>query len=326
MVRISASPAQLRKLRKGLKVRVKPAMEGSGVSMIVNPANYQLLTRAFTRNKGADVTLSDLELQANQEEAPAMKGSGIFGKSFDRLVKRTIGKKATRALYGLAEAYLPLAQAGLTGGLTAAGAALGTVQPELIPFIAPSVIGLSTLGSDYLANPSKYQFDSKKGGSRAKLAKDLAGRYLQDQALQKLNAELGTNMGSLDRASLGKAVSDKATAELKRLTAEAKSNIPANKPGDTTYDEILKDPNRSFNFFTDPLLVGSGLYASPQGRGCGCGVKKRRMNGGSIGVNGTILTNEHPATKSQPYSANFFLANQMVPAYQKFSKGMGLYI
>jgi len=311
MIRISASPAQLRKLRKGLKVRVKPAMEGSGFNLIVNPANYSILTRSFSRNKGADITLSTLELQANEEEAPKMEGSGIFGKSFDRLVKRTIGKKATRALYGLAEAYLPLAQAGLTGGLATAGAALGTVQPELIPFIAPSVIGLSTLGSDYLANPGKYQFESNRGGSRAKLAKDLAGRYLQDQALQKLNEEFGTNLGSLDRATIGKALSDKASAEMKRLTAEAKSNIPANKPGDST----------SFDFFKDPVTIGKGLYVAPQGKG----LRKRRVHGGAIGVDGSILTNDHVATKSQPYSANFFMANQMPPAYSKFSRGNGLY-
>lgn len=307
LIKISASPLQLRKLRKGLKVRVKPAMEGKGVSMIVNPSNYSLLTKSFSRNKGADITLSPLELQMNQEEAPQMEGSGIFGKSFDRLVKRTIGKKATRALYGLAEAYLPLAQAGLTGGLTAAGTALGVLQPELVPFIAPGVVGLSALGSDYLANPGKYQFESNKGGTRAKKARDLAGRLLQDKALERLNQEYGTNLGALDRASIGKALSDRATAELQKATAQAKSNIQSNLPGDLS-------TLASYN-----PVSGNGLYAAPQGRG----LRKRRIHGGAIGVDGTILTNEHIATKSQPNTANFFFANQMPPSYQRFSRGSG---
>jgi len=297
IVRMKVSPKQISRLRNGHKVRVKPAMEGEGVCVIVNPANYDILSRTFSRNKGMELTLSPQELVANQEASTQMEGQGIFGKKFDRWLGKTIGKKAQRELYGTAREFLPLAQAGLTAGLTTAGTALGAVQPELIPFIAPGVAGLSAMGSDYLANPSKYQ--SNAGGSKAKLATSLAGRYLQDQALGKLNAELGTNMGDLSRASLTDALTNKALGELNaRAVAERKANEMS------AYERAL---------------AGSGLYL-------GRGMRPLSKTGGAIGVQGGLVASQPPALRSQPFGANFQFQHTLPPAYQKFAKGSGLYL
>lgn len=302
VIEIGASPKQLSKLRNGRKVRIRPVMEGKGICLMVSPEKYDIITRTFSRNKGLEISLSPEEIVANQSASGEMEGRGIFGKRFDRGLKKAIGKRAVKGLYGVAREYLPLAQAGLTAGLTAAGTALGVAQPELLPWIAPGVAGLSQLGSDYLANPSAY--NSNAGGSRAKLAGNLAGRMIQDKALSAINKELGTNMGSLDRASITSALTNKALAEL-NATAIAKKQAVS---PDAYYGNMFDG------------IEGNGLYA---GRGLGLGLKQRRC-GGSVGINAGMLPGMSPALRSQPFGANFQFQHTLPPAFQKFAKGSGL--
>ena len=297
-IKVGMSKKQLSRLRNGHRVRMSPVMKGEGVCLVVNPANYDLITRTFSRNKGVEIALSPQELLVNKDLSPQMEGQGIFGKAFDRAVKKVVGKKNQRELYAIARDLLPLAQAGLTAGLTAGGTALGVAQPELLPFIAPGVAGLSSLGSDYLANPSKYQ--SNAGGSRAKLARDLAGRYAQDQALASLNTQLGTNMGNLSRASLQEALTNKALAEL-------------------TARSVAERQNEAIRAY-EPSVSGQGLYVSGlTGRGM-------RRTGGIVGMGGGLVSQEPPALRSQPFGANFQFQHTLPPPYQRFSKGSGLYI
>lgn len=306
-VMVKVSPKQMSKLRNGHKVRVKPPeIEGEGICLIVHPENYQLLSRTFRKGKGAEISLTPDELVSNKEVAPQIEGQGIFGKKFDRGVRKLIGKKAQKALYGTARDFLPLAQTGLTAGLTAAGTALGAVQPELIPFIAPGVASLSALGSDYLANPSYYQGRGK--------ASSLAKEYAKDLALQKLNSELGTNMGNISTSSIQKAVADKASAELAKLQAEARQQAL-----------MYQDPSVAFSNSSLDGIIGNGLGT---GLGTGLYVGRQRMSksGGAIGLNGGFMRTLPPALQSQPFSANFHFQSTLPPAYQKFSKGSGLYI
>jgi hypothetical protein len=291
-VMVKVSPKQMSKLRNGHKVRVKPPMEGEGVCLIVHPENYSLLSRTFSRGKGAEIALSPEEVVANKEASPQMEGQGIFGKKFDRGLRKLIGKKAQRELYGVAEQFLPLAQAGLTAGLTTGATALGAVQPELIPFLPAGVAGLSALGGDYLANPSKYQ-------GKAKVS-SLAKEYAKDLALQKLNQELGTNMGDLSRASINKAVADKASAELAKAGIDART---ISNPYTTRAQELYGNG------------LGTGLYAG-----------RMRKSGGAVGLNAGMVRQLPPALQSQPFSANFQFQATLPPAYQKFSKGSGLYV
>lgn len=206
-INVKMSPKQMSKIRNGHKVRVKaPEMEGEGVCLIVKPETYDIVTRTFSRNKGTDISLDPEEIMVNKQNTEQMEGKGIFGKKFDRAVKKTIGKPATKALYGVARAALPYAKQALQEG----GLALEAYAPELAPVIAPGV----SLASDYLTNPSKYQ-----------------------------------------------------------------------------------------------------------GKGLGTGSKKYYM-----GINGGMLAHLPPALQSQPYASNFHFQNTLPPAYQKFSKGSGLYI
>lgn len=300
VVRVKVSPKQISKLRNGHRVRIKPpTMEGEGICMIVNPANYDIINRTFSRSKGLEIALSPQEIVANQEVAPQMEGQGIFGKKFDRGVKKVIGKRAAKELYSELGNYLPMAQAGLIGGLATAGTALGVVQPELIPFIAPGVAALSTMGSNYLANPSRYQ--SNAGGSKAKLASSLAGRMLQDQALQRINAETGANLGSLDRASIQQALANKASGEMNKMAVQQKQSL------DSYYGSMFDG------------IEGNGLYAGAPMRG-----GSMRRCGGAVGLNSSMVNTQSPALRSQPFSANFQFQHTLPPNFQRFSRGSGL--
>jgi len=61
-ISIDVSPHQLRKLKKGHKVRVK---KGSGLELIVHPTTYDIVSKAFRKNKGSEIQLSEEELGHN---------------------------------------------------------------------------------------------------------------------------------------------------------------------------------------------------------------------------------------------------------------------
>jgi hypothetical protein len=81
-ISLNLSPKQASKLRNGHKVRVK---KGEGFNLIVRPETYHIVSKAFTRNKGAEIALSPEEIEFNKspdinnelmEINP--KGQGLF--------------------------------------------------------------------------------------------------------------------------------------------------------------------------------------------------------------------------------------------------------
>lgn len=109
VIHISASHPQLSKLRKGHKIRVKPAMEGQGIPLLVSPSTLGKYKKSLTTKKGFDINLSPNEIFENKEnkEHPSIQGKGIFGKRFDRVVRKTIGKTAQDVLYKGADLVKP---------------------------------------------------------------------------------------------------------------------------------------------------------------------------------------------------------------------------
>ena len=60
---IDVNRRQLNKLMKGGRVRVK---KGTGFNLIVHPERYNIVSRAFAKNKGSEVQLTPEEIQMNQ--------------------------------------------------------------------------------------------------------------------------------------------------------------------------------------------------------------------------------------------------------------------
>jgi hypothetical protein len=109
VIHISASHPQLLKLRKGHKIRVKPAMKGQGIPLIVLPNTFNQYTKSFASNKGFDISLTPNEIFNNKEQTdhPEIQGQGIFGRRFDRAVRKTIGKHAQDVIYKGADLAKP---------------------------------------------------------------------------------------------------------------------------------------------------------------------------------------------------------------------------
>ena len=112
-------------------------------------------------------------------------------------------------------------------------------------------------------------------------------------------------MGNLSTASIQKAVADKASAELAKAGYDARRQLTPMEL------DTLQGLDGTF---------GSGLYA-----GTGLYAGRMRKSGGAVGLNAGMVRQLPPALQSQPYSANFQFQATLPPAYQKFSKGSGLY-
>lgn len=288
-INITASGKQLSKLRNGHRVRVKPAMKGEGIGVIVSPETYNALTKTFRKGKGAELALSPPEIMANKEVAPEMEGQGIFGPAVDRWLEK---KGLKKAVYKIGDQLKPAAKTALIGALTAGGASLAAANPALVPYIPGGVAALSSLGLDYLENPDSY-YSSNAGGTRARKARSMVGRVAQDRALSELNTRLGTDMGALDRNAIAQAVADKAEAQV----AYDRFGLPMTGSG---------------------LYAGSGLYLS--GRGMVGGERGVRRQAGSVGLGGSMVGGAvgmlPPALQSQPYGANFQWRHTLPPQFQ----------
>jgi len=304
IISVDVSPKQLSKLRNGHKVRVK---KGTGFNVVVHPETYHVVSRAFKKSKGAELKLSDEELDMNREMAPEhhaalaeaqgdisgpeeMVGQGIFGRKFDKfLAKKGIKKEA----YALAREMKPAVKAGISSALTAGGAALGAVQPELIPFIAPGVAAANKLAYSYLDNPDAYQrgFSSAKSGVKGKPIRSIVEQEAKAHINDRINQQMGTNYDYMGRAGVQKAGADRMSQELADQAIRAR------------------------------YLLGSQDDSSMLGYGF-----KRTMRGGQLEqtVRGKgHLINSPPALMSQPLGVNYHMSVMLPPQFQRFNDGTG---
>jgi hypothetical protein len=306
MVKVGVSPKQISKLRNGRMVRIKKPMSGEGVCMVVRPENYSIISRTFDRNKGMDFALSPEEILANQEIAPTIEGEGIFGKKFDKLLKKAGIKKIA---YKVGDVVKPLVKETIDKGLEMGGMYFGLPPGATAP--------LSALAGDYLDNPGDYQ--GKRKGKPSVGA--MASRIARDAALGEINSRLGTNMGSFDRAG----VEDALLGQFQQMVAQRQAQLQSQAP--SSFDRFSSMQETG-------LTQGDGLYLGVGGRGVIGDVKrlgnqisrKFSRTGGQIGVNAGMVRSLPPALQSQPFSANFQFSRTLPPSYQKFSSGAGLYM
>jgi hypothetical protein len=143
---------QIRSMRSGKAVQLKPSQfrsDGDHMLML-SPMTAKKVSRAVGGNKGIRIALKGDEYAMDNKS-----GEGIFGKQFDRFVKKTIGKKATKSLYGVADKALkPLVNKGLDAAAMAAMA--------YAPAAAPAIMAAKRVAKGYIDKPSAYQADPAK--------------------------------------------------------------------------------------------------------------------------------------------------------------------
>lgn len=245
LIKIDVSPHQLRRLKKGHKIRLR---KGTGFNLIVHPNTYHLMSRAFNRDKGVQVKLSEEELVANQTasnepakmeehanetaeqtgEMPSIEGKGIFSKI----------KSGLKAMSPILK---PLAKAGLS-------------------HYAPKV-------SEKLSNKPALQKAFNYGAEQA--GKKLSGTGMRGRAVRERSES--PEVHGLTR-KLGHAVanSNGVTASISKqaIDRRIKNQYP-------TYEELKEEPfapfSRGYGFHANQHaivgrgggMLGHGVHSAP---------------------------------------------------------------
>lgn len=316
-ITIDISGAQLKKLRKGHRVRVK---RGSGFNLLVKPDTYSIITKSFQKDRGANIALDEDEIEANLELSKELMnkennrdviddddsmggivGMGIFGHEFDRKVEETIGKRNKKELYKTAQMYKVPLQVAVNTGIATGAAALSAVQPELAPFIAPAAYGAATYLTDYIEHPSRYQSKPKM-----KEVRGLAKNMIQAKANEELNRRLGTNFDYMNMAGLDNYYSNELGAALSEEGFRRKSDM----------DWYPYTRGRGFSIQEQPDKYIERMH------------QPVRMYGRGMSIHKNMSLDKNPATKSQPYGANFQFRHTLphpIMGGGLYPQGSGLY-
>lgn len=321
---IDASPAQIRKLRKGEKVRVK---KGCGFNLLVRPETLGRVSKTFVNNKGFELALMQDEIDANTSVSPEQhaqlqrvnpEGQGIFGKKFDKFMNKTLGKETYGKIYKGADALKPAVKAAVKAGLTAAGTAATPVvaayAPMLAPFIPAATAGASMIADDYIDDPDKYQKPFRSGlkGRKPRNIYEQSEMVKEDE---NMNHRFGTNYNYMGRAGMQQALADtmrkKMSDEQIISRFDLKPRNMSSGPKRGSMDDVFYAPEpRPF--------TGPSSYDRSMGI-MGSGVSR---DAGFVGLKGGMI---HPYTpqalESQPYGINFQMQHFLPPQFQKYNAG-----
>lgn len=96
-IQIDASPHQLRKLKKGHRVRVK---KGEGFELLVHPQTYNIVSRAFNKNKGSEIQLSPEEIQMNLGIVKAISPESHMARAGNSPPSRSVVQPTSAVITG----------------------------------------------------------------------------------------------------------------------------------------------------------------------------------------------------------------------------------
>ena len=299
------SIGQIRKMRKGLKTRIK---QGTGFNLIVHPHTYNQVSKTFAKNKGIELALSSEELQANAEEAPSMEGGSIFGKKFDRK-----HKKAMKPLYAIGSVVKPYAQEAVKQGIDMGAEYLKAYAPMAAPMIDVGARKLNNSAQSYIEDPDAtyrkvrntrdtlkgIRDDSNAGGSRSMPDVSMMKKMAKAEGNRRLNEYAGTNYDYMNRAGL----------------ESAGANALKSKLDNSAFAQRYSAPPMGEEAISD-TLDGTGFR-----RSMGYGFRGFKREVGSIGRGSGMIGRGMylpPAMMSQPSGANFQMQHFLPPQYQQY--------
>lgn len=346
-IEISASPKQLSKLRNGHRVRVGKCMSGSGVSLLVDPAKFDQMTRSFTRGAASQIQLTPDELMANRQAVSQgdISGQGIFAggklkvKTLQNVlgVAKKVGEKAGK----------PFEKTVQVNPFTL-GYDLGhdVIAPELkqAPGIRqyyrggkmkmPSMkkVGKAIVKAEKAVreNPTSRTIVKKVLPVVAKVAVTAAAKRagLDPTTTKELSglASEGTTAG-LTEAGYGMKGSGKSlmrrvgrkqirsvTKELGKVGKEVLREVIVPE-GKRALKEYIRESMKPRD------MEGEGLYAGARGSGMYAGgllgPPSRLPEVSSLSIGGTLLRAGNPNLASDAMSANFHMNTQLPPHLQR---------
>jgi hypothetical protein len=234
------SRPQMSKMKKGSSVRVKPCIEGEGVCLIVNPMNYSLITRAFSKNKGSEIRLSPEEL--NMNASAKMEGMGLYSKAkravsaVDKKLDKELGSNVKKAL--------------ITSAVT-------SVAPELAPVLAASQIPIVKRAVKKVAKKVGMGIKPRMPTS---VEEEMGGRGIYAAMPSRVGRGLTVNP-KLRRALVGYGMEGCAvSSENSRFITQLPPALQS-QPYSANFAMANQLPVQ-FQQYARGSLAGSGLYAS----------------------------------------------------------------
>ena len=303
------SPAVMSRARNGHRVRL---MKGEGTQLVVSPDQYSQIEKAFLKNKGIQVALSTQEIDANK----MIEGSGIFGKKFDKGLKKAGIKKF---VYKAASAVKPLAMELIDKGAEAAS----MFAPEL----APAIMMAQSTAKQYLDKPSSLQ--GKKGlkelkrralEAGAEAAAPLAAEYGIDVKEMKAMLESGSEV-PMSRTEMRAKGEDAVLGKLQQMVDARRSRSAPAPISTDLYSQFDTDGilgNGMKGCRSCPMCSGSGLYAgAASGRGMPGMAPMRKISTKFVDLSRKLMGGELQALESQAMDANFAFRRTLPVQYQR---------
>ena len=306
------SPAVMSRTRNGHRVRL---MKGEGTQLVVMPDQYTQIEKAFLKNKGIQVALSPTEIDANK----MVEGSGIFGKKFDKALKKGGVKKF---VYKAASALKPLAMEMIDKGAEAAS----MFAPEL----APAIMTAQSTAKQYLDKPSSLQ--GKKGikelkrralEAGAEAAAPLAAEYGIDVKEMRAMLESGSEV-PMSRQEMRAKGEDAVLGKLQQMVDARRSRSAPTPISTDLYSQFDSDGilgngmQMKKSCKSCPMCSGSGLYAgAASGRGMPGMAPMRKVSTKFVDLSRKLMGGQLQAIESQAADANFAFRNTLPPQYQR---------
>jgi len=299
VIHVIASKKQVADMKKGKAVRVKPAAEGCGFSIIVHHHNAKKHHHALHRGKGHQLQLSEEELDANRENVHHLHGRGIYDKI----------KKAAKAIYSgaktgakhlyngasfVAKNFEPLATTGAEYGADAGIEALATMYPqyaEMLKKLKPlaknaAKAGVKYVGSHPLTDKQSQEHtqvlekgletgrelkrmydnpapprtrETNVGGTKAPMTNSLSGLAQQADIIHKIGKSTGSDLANRTMSGIANTLANQQDAL--NTDVEVSKRKVENVKRNRFGTAIPSNP--------DEGLQGHGLYAGGGGLGTG---------------------------------------------------------
>ena len=317
----------LNRLAKGQPIRLKG---GDDMKILVDKSAIDKIRKAFMKGKGISKSFNEKEVQANLE----MKGSGVFGKRFNKFLDRLGDKSGFRLkkyAYQVGDVLKPAVKAGIASALTAGATAIGTAAPVTAPYLPAAVAAGSYAANRFLDKPSDFGVGSGLYAQGSGLYAQGGGFY--DSEGNYHGNKMMKNRFNFNKITRGEGLYAQQQQQMKGRGG--KSIVDRWLTGDDTIQGrgknildqsfTVRDAIKFVKKDIPDAIAGKGVRTIRQPFGGGQLQRNVPKNEyASVGLGGTLLhrSEQHPALRSQPYSVNFQWGSTLPKAYQQFNNGL----